>query len=113
MKENTYVRKRSLNHDYLGNKEQIINSELEDGQTKVYYDFDFPFSRMDNDILDGTKPGDLDVSVFAFVKVNTSRVQEDLDFSFRKGEYYHGSMASEKIISNNEFQNTSLFIRTG
>ena len=112
MKENTYVRKRSLNHDFVGSKEQIINSETENGQTKVYYDFEFPFSRLDNDILDGTKPGDLDVSVFAFVKVNTARVQEEMNFSFRKGEYYHGSMISERIISNNEFQNTSFVYRT-
>ena len=96
----------------MGTKEQIIDSELEDGKTKVYYDFDFPLSRLDNDILDGIKPGDLYVSVLAFIKVNTERVQEEMNFSFREGEYYHGSAVSEKIISNNEFQNTSYIYRT-
>jgi len=112
VRDNTHVVKRSLNHDFLGSKEEIINSEIEDGQTKVYYDFEFPFSRTDNDILDGTKPGDLDISVFAYVKVNNERVQEDLNFSFRKGECYYGTISSEKIISNNEFQNTSFVYRT-
>jgi len=112
VRKNTYVRKTSLNHDFVGSREQIIDSELEDGKTKVYYDFNFPLSRLDNDILDGTKPGDLDVSVFAFIKVNTDRIQEEMNFSFREGEYYHGNAVSEKIISNNEFQNTSFIYRT-
>ena len=113
VRDNTHVRKRGLNHDYLGSKDEIIESEKSaENETHVYYDFEFPFSRLDNDILSGQSEGDLDISVFAFVKTNNNEVQEKFDFAFREGEYYHGDVSSEKIVSNNNFHNTSWIYRT-